>query len=133
MITSADEFIRLRHSADPAEYRRAAGESAPLQVWLDVIERYPESRVWVAHNKTVPIEAPAVLAEDPSARVRLAVAMKRKLTSELLVRLGADPDESVRLRVARHRNTPGRILAELARDDWETVAIVALERLGRTP
>ncbi|MDQ7808887.1 hypothetical protein Q5425_34555 [Amycolatopsis sp. A133] len=122
MITSADEFIRLRHSADPADYRRAAGESAPLEVWLDVIERYPESRVWVAHNKTVPIKALAVLAEDPSSRVRLAVAMKRKLTSELLVRLGGAAPEHSREHLGRA--CPRRL---------GNVAIVALERLGRTP
>jgi hypothetical protein len=130
MITSAGEFIRLRYSDDPNEYRRAASEPAALDVWLDVIDRYPEARVWVAHNKTVPIEALAILAEDSNPKVRFAVSAKRKLTSEILNRLAGDPDESVRLQVARHRNTTKETLGRLARDDWKNVASAAAERLG---
>ena len=43
MITSAEEFRDLRLSEDPAEYDRAAMEEAPLQVWRDVISRFPGS------------------------------------------------------------------------------------------
>ena len=43
MIDSAAEFVRLRLSSDPAEYRRAAREEAPENVWLEVIEAYPDS------------------------------------------------------------------------------------------
>lgn len=53
VIPSAAEFVRLRFSEDPEEYRRAASEPAELAVWLDVIENYPEARFWVSHNKTV--------------------------------------------------------------------------------
>jgi hypothetical protein len=131
MIDSADEFIRLRYSDDPREYRRAASEPAALNVWLELIERHPDSRVWVARNKTVPLEVLSTLAGDTSQEVRFAVSMKRKLTPELLSRLADDPDESIRLQVARHRNTPKGILEKLAGDDWETVASVAAERLGQ--
>ena len=131
MIASVDEFIRLRYSDDPSEYRRAANEPAALGVWLELIERHPDSRVWIARNKTVPVEVLSILVEDPSPEVRFAVAMKRSLTPGLLDRLADDPDESVRLQVARHRNTPKGILERLARDDWESVASAAAERLGR--
>jgi hypothetical protein len=131
MIVSADEFIRLRYSDDPVEYRRAASEVAALDVWLEVIERHPDSRVWVARNKTVPVEVLSILAGDPNPEVRFAVSMKRKLTPELLRRLADDPDESIRLQVARHRNTPEGVLEKLAGDDWETVASAAGERLGQ--
>ena len=131
MIDSADEFIRLRDSDDPDDYRRAASEPATVAVWIDVIARHPDARVWVARNKTVPIEILSILAEDPNPDVRFAVSMKRKLTPELLDRLADDADESIRLQVARHRNTPTATLERLSRDDWETVAATATERLGR--
>jgi hypothetical protein len=133
MIDSVDEFIRLRYSDDPNEYRRAAGEPAAREVWLELIERHPDSRVWVARNKTVPVEVLSILVGDPSPDVRFAVSTKRKLTPELLERLADDPDESVRLQVARHQNTPKRTLERLRRDGWENVASVAAERLGHEP
>ena len=131
MISSADEFIRLRYSDDPSEYRRAANEPAAFEVWLEIIERYPDSREWVAHNKAIPLEVLSLLADDPSSKVRLAVSMKRKLTPELLNHLADDPDESVRLQVVRRRNTPADVLEKLSRDSDEYVANAALERLGR--
>lgn len=129
-ILSADEFVRLRYSDDPEDYRRAAGESAPLAVWLEVVERYPDARMWVAHNKTVPIEILEALVDDSDTRVRLAVAMKRKLTPELLARLSADKDESVRMRVAMHKNTSRETLEGLQADPWERVREVARGRLA---
>ena len=56
MIKDADEFYRLRNSELPEEYNRAANESAELETWLDVIEKYPDMKVWVIHNKTIQIE-----------------------------------------------------------------------------
>jgi hypothetical protein len=37
MITSADEFARLRKSDDGTEQFRASHASAPESVWMDVI------------------------------------------------------------------------------------------------
>lgn len=55
MIESADEFVRLRTSQDRAEYHRAAHDEATEATWIEVLERFPDMRVWVAHNKTVPL------------------------------------------------------------------------------
>jgi hypothetical protein len=77
-IHSAEEFVRLRFSDNPAKYERAAGEDATIEIWREVINRYPEARRWVAYNKTIPIEILAVLAEDEDMQVRHMVAMKRK-------------------------------------------------------
>jgi hypothetical protein len=128
-INSADEFVRLRYSTDPEEYRRAANEDAPLEVWKDVITRYPDARMWVAQNKTVPLEILASLVSDPDARVRTIVAMKRKLTPELLDQLARDDDDSVRLHVATHKNTSRNTLSRLLEDPWENVRNAADERL----
>ncbi|MFG3272173.1 MULTISPECIES: hypothetical protein [Streptomyces] len=132
MIESAEEFIRLRFSDVPEEYGRAASEPADLVVWREVIERHPEARFWVAHNKTVPLEILQVLANDPDSKVRSMVASKRKLTPDLLAMLARDSDESVRLAVARHRSVPRSVLEQLCADTWEEVRHVARDRLDGT-
>jgi hypothetical protein len=128
-ISSAEEFIRLRFSKDPDDYRRAANEPASIQVWEDVIDRYPDARFWVAHNKTVPLEILTILASDPDPRVRAMVVKKRKLTAELLAILAGDTDETVRMGVARHARTPRSVLEGLATDSWEEIRSVVAERL----
>ena len=70
MIESAEEFVRLRGSEVPEEYLRAAQDSAEVQVWLDIIQRYPDMRFWVAQNKTVPVPVLEVLRNDEDQRVR---------------------------------------------------------------
>lgn len=77
VISSADEFVRLRDSADPAEYGRAARDEAPLEVWWDVCARFPDYRFWVAQNKTVPLEVLEVLRDDADGLVRWMVCRKR--------------------------------------------------------
>ena len=77
VIDSAEEFVRLRSSENPAEYNRAALEEASEGTWRDVIERFPEMRFWVAQNKTVPLEVLEILRHDPDERVRRMVRSKR--------------------------------------------------------
>ncbi|GAB1644409.1 hypothetical protein [Krasilnikovia sp. MM14-A1259] len=90
MIESADEFVRLRTSEDPAEYRRAANEPAAEAIWREVIDRFPQMRFWVAQNKTVPLSILEVLRRDPDERVRSMVRAKRSWAR-------AHPQDSSRL------------------------------------
>jgi hypothetical protein len=129
MIESAEEFFRLRSSDDPEENNRASAEPASLNVWTEVVERYPEARFWVAQNKMVPLEILRILADDADPRVRSMVAMKRKLTPDILAQLARDPDESVRLSVARHKRVPRYVLEELRSDDWSEVRALVRDRL----
>lgn len=129
-MQSADEFRRLRLSQDVAEYHRAAHDDAPMEVWLQVIEKYPDLRHWVADNKTVPIEILEILARDTDWKVRVTVAGKRKLTEALLRQLSVDPYETVRAKVARHRKTPRDVLEQLAADPLPMVSDIARERLA---
>lgn len=129
-LRSAEEFVSLRYSADPADHRRAATEDAALSVWRDVMERYPDAKVWVAHNKTVPLEILADLSLDASVEVRHMVAMKRKLTPEILDHLAADDDESVRMRVAMHKNVTDVTLQRLRDDSWDQIRKLVAERLA---
>lgn len=131
MITTAEEFVRLRESDIPDEYQRAAHEAAPVEVWHDVIGRYPHMRAWVAHNKTVPVEVLEILANDSDPDVRATVAMKRKLTPELQLLLAADPDEGVRGRLANNAKTSIEVLKKLADGGSGPAAAAAARRLGQ--
>jgi hypothetical protein len=129
VITSAAEFVRLRTSENPSEYGRAAHEEAPDSVWLEIIRDLPDMRVWVAHNRTVPLSVLQTLAEDSDARVRSAVADKRKITTALRERLAQDPDASVRARVANNAKCEPSILELLAQDPEEFVRVTAESKL----
>lgn len=131
MISSAEEFVELRRSERQEEYLRATQESAPREVWLEVIQRFPDMRFWVAQNKTVPVEVLAVLAHDLDSRVRAMVAMKNKLTDELFALLAIDQDDSVRARLAYNKKVPSGILQRLSRDRSQVVSAAARERLDQ--
>lgn len=120
-LKSAAEFVHLRRSDDPRDYGRAAHEDAPLDVWHELVENYSDMRVWVARNKTVPLEILQILASDADPNVRSAVADKRKATANLLAKLARDSDGSVRLRVATNKKVPSDILEILLEDDWGPV------------
>ena len=113
-IESADEFVRLRRSEDPEEYLVASSGHAEEAVWLEVIERYPDMREWVIHNKTVPLSILGLLAQDPE--LRPSVASKRKLSQEMFEAFGRDPDADVRYSVAHNAKAPRQVLEALAND-----------------
>lgn len=130
MIRSAEEFVALRTSSERPEYHRAAHEDAPEAVWRDVIARFPEMRIWVAQNKTVPLAILEVLADDVDERVRLMVAQKRKLSRKLFELLAGDAAASVRRAVAFNASAPADLLARLAADPDPAVADAARSRLA---
>src|SRR5438876_6356828 len=110
MITSPEEFIALLASDDPQVNKQAAHVSASEEIWLNVIEKYPRAKKWVAHNKTVPNSILQILAGDSDPEVRWWVAMKRRVDPSILEKLASDPNEGVRLRVAYNKKTPSHIL-----------------------
>jgi hypothetical protein len=129
MIESADQFVLLRTSEDIELYQKAANDSATEETWSEVIEKYPDMKVWVARNKTVPLRILEILSHDENADVRYAVAMKRKSSQDILQRLSQDSDESVRLRVALNPKTPKVILEQMLNDRWSRVVEEARNRL----
>lgn len=128
MINSAEQFRSLRESEDPEEYRRAAHDAAPIEVWLDVVTRMPDMRFWVAQNKTVPVVVLEQLADDPDSRVRDMVARKRKIPETLQIKLAADTEPSVRSALACNAKVTARVLAMLIDDDDQTVRDAAQRR-----
>jgi hypothetical protein len=129
MVESAEEFLRLRKSADPSEYKRAVNESATLGIWKDIIERYPEMKIWVIHNKSVPVEILTALSADEDPMVREAVARKRRCPVDRLYALATDPDVRVRQAVSYNAKATTDILAILAQDSSPIVADQAKSRI----
>jgi hypothetical protein len=129
MIKSADQFVLLRTSENIELYQRAANEPATEDTWQEVIRKYPDMKVWVARNRTVPLNILETLSHDENADVRHAVAMKRKSSQDILQRLAQDPDESVRLRVALNPKTPKVILEQLLHDKWSRIVGIARGRI----
>ncbi len=129
MIGSAEEFARLRLSQVREEYERAAQEPAPPEVWLEVIERYPELRKWVAHNKTTSAEILQTLATDKDPDVRSAVAMRRSCPPDARVSLSMDRDERVRATVARNPKTSEELLRRMENDPSPFIRQLAADRL----
>jgi hypothetical protein len=132
MISSAEEFVRLRESEQPDEYRRAADEDAPLDVWFEVIEAHPGMRAWVLQNKAVPLEVLEILARDPDPQVRAIVASKRKLSPELQLELAVDPDENMRNRLASNARSTQEALRRIARGAPGPASQTAQQRLRGT-
>jgi hypothetical protein len=133
MILSAEEFVSLRDSDVKAEYDRAAHEEAPLEVWKEVLQKYPDYTGWVIHNKTVPLEILAMLSTSNDPGIRAEMARKRKLSPDLFERLSRDPHPAVRAEIAINKKTPFPMLERLCRDEDQGVANTAKTQLrGRT-
>jgi hypothetical protein len=105
MIASAEEFVELRRSERQEEYSRGTQDSAPREVWLEVIRRFPDMRFWVAQNKTVPVEVLALLATDQDDSVRASLAHNKKIPSEILESLLADQSQIVSARPIKRQTT----------------------------
>lgn len=129
MISSAEEFVRLRTSSNVDEYLQAAQDDAPLDVWKEIIERYPGMRFWVAQNKMVPNLILEILSVDSDPSVRAMVASKRKLPENIQVQLAQDSNESVRRALAHNAKTARAVLQMLVDDSAPEVRRKVLERL----
>lgn len=130
MITSAEEFVRLRLSENPDEYLRAAWEEAPLDVWQEVIQKYPDMSFWVAQNKSVPVEILSILASHPEESVRSMVASKNKLPEELQIKLASDHEFFVRQRIAYNKKATFKALQILSQDNNDELRTHALKRIS---
>ena len=129
MIESAEEFKRLRECELMDEYTRAAHEEAPVEIWEDVLENYPEMAFWVAQNKTVQVATLKRLAVHNDPKVRDMVARKRKIPESLMLDLAKDENESVRHTLANNGKVTEKVLKVLINDSWEVVRERASEKL----
>ena len=129
-IGSAEEFRCLRLSENQDEYFRAAHEEAPIEVWREVCARWPDLRVWVAQNKTVPVDVLRELSADPDPDVRSMVAQKRKLPLDIQLRMAKDPDSGVRGALANNGKLGDEVRGILLDDSEKFVREAAANRRG---
>jgi hypothetical protein len=87
-----------------------------------VIEKYPNYKEWVIHNKTVPLEILELLTSDENSTIRSAVARKRKINEKIFETLSRDKDENVRYALMCNTNLTIDQLKqiEIADSDWLT-------------
>ncbi|WP_449567207.1 hypothetical protein [Lelliottia nimipressuralis] len=129
MINSPEEFIKLRNSNIPAEYNRAKIEDASIDVWFDLIQTYPDMRVWVARNKTIPRDIIVCLSKDSDPIVRHAICSKYPVDTDIYLLFSQDPDEGIRSRLTFNKKLPLSILKEMSENDpSEFVRSQALDR-----
>ena len=128
MISSAEEFKYLRESEKQQEYSRAATDEASIEVWKEILAKFPDLAFWVAHNKTVPIEILEILSRNSCPKVRDMVARKRKLTEGIMLILAKDTDPSVRLALANNKKITNNVASILANDTWQNIRDVINER-----
>lgn len=129
MIKSADEFIRLRTSEIKEEYDRSALETADISTWTEVIEKYPDYKDWVIHNKTVPIEILERLTLDKDPKIRSAVARKRNITDKIFLMLSRDNDENVRYALMCNTNLTVDKLKQIETTDSDWLVNQLKERI----
>ncbi len=129
MISTAQEFLALMRSEDPADYHRFRHDSAPIEVWRELITKYALANEWVARNKTSPVEILRDIAGDSRVVVRTEVAMTRRITEDIQEKLARDPDASVRNALANNSKATDRILAILAEDSEAFVRETAHRRI----
>lgn len=129
MVKSADEFIRLRTSEIKEEYDRSAHETADISTWTEVIEKYPDYKDWVIHNKTVPIEILERLTLDKDPKIRSAVARKRKINDKIFLMLSRDNDENVRYALMCNTNLTVDKIKQIETTDSDWLANQLKERI----
>ena len=85
-----------------------------------MIEKYPEYKEWVIHNKTIPIQILERLTLDKDPKVRTAVARKRKINDKIFSTLSQDKDENVRYALMCNTNLTVDKLRQIkiADSDW---------------
>lgn len=129
LIHQASEFIAALENPESPDHSLIRFCEASTETWLEIVNHSEDATVWVALNKTIPIEVITVLAKHSSARVRRFAADKNSITPELIALLATDSDPSVRLRIANHKKTSPEILRTLLQDDWDQVVEIAREKL----
>ena len=131
MITSADEFVRLRTSEIKEECDRATNDIADISTWTEFIDRYPDYKQWVVNNKTFPVEILEILTLDKDPDVRCAVARKRKISGKIFKTLSRDKDENVRYALMCNTSLDEAKLNQILTKDSSWLADKLREALAR--
>lgn len=129
MITSAEEFKQYIESESEEENGKAL-DSAPDEVWFDVLLKYPHLSRDVVFNHTISIEVLERLSLSKDMNVRWNVAMMRRISRVIFERLAGDENISVRHRIACNPKVPADILLKLSTDNDPIVAEAGKKRIS---
>lgn len=129
MINNADELKKYVESDDNEEFSKSR-DSAPDEVWLEVINKHPELCSQVASNNTISALILEQLYLNESDAIPWDIAMKRRINRETFERLAKDPEPSVREIIACNPKVPRDILEELCKDPDPLVCNAANEKLN---
>ena len=129
MISSAEEFKKLRTSKSVEEQRLSTLESADIKVWYDVIQKFPDLKEWVIHNKTIQIEILEYLATDEDQKIRYAIAKKRKINKKIFDLLKTDSDETVRHALISNNGLTMELKQEIKVEDSEWLRSQLVEKI----
>ena len=131
MIATAQEFLALMRSGEPSDYKRFRFDTAPPEVWRELVNKYPLTNAEVTLNKTVPAEILHEIAKDPSVRVRSHVTMVRRISKETQEILAKDPDSSVRNMLANNAKVSDDLLSLLSADQEAFVRESAFSQIQK--
>ena len=126
MIYTPEEFKILCENEEDTTH---ANQAASSEVWIDVLNKYPQLARCVAANKTIPDDIIDRLSKSNDLDIRWKIATKRKLNRAIFERLAADTDPTIRHRIACNPKTPSDILLFLSKDPDSMVALAATRKL----
>ncbi|HEX6445443.1 MAG TPA: hypothetical protein VF053_10170 [Streptosporangiales bacterium] len=116
-IRSVDDLVRLyTGGGTQEEFQQARWAELPVEVWFELIERFPEHRLIIQDQKRVPVDVLEALADDPAVQVREAVAEKKQLPLHLYDKLARDPHHQVREGIAAKVDRAPWLRERLAND-----------------
>lgn len=122
---SPAEVVRRWFAAEGRRDQPSFPEDWSLEHWQRLARNHPTMRRWIAHMPRAPELVIRALARCEDWRVRHRVAMKRNLPVDLFALLAADPRALVRAAVAENPKVPAEVLAALAGDREVEVAAAA--------
>lgn len=130
MVRSAAQVVRMMPDGEESDLRRFEEEDISESVGLEVLERYPDKRMALLHNRRLPISILRILAADADFRVRRAVAQHPGLDAQLIEVLSIDDYPGVRLMLLFNPVVDSKTLLLMVRaDPWSDLRRIGMKRL----
>ena len=126
-ISSAEEYKAFAESDDEDEFSKTSG-TAPEEVWIEILSKYPDLARHVVFNNSVSVEILELAIEVGDVWTRFDVAMKRRISRKIFDKLSMDADATVRERIALNPKVPEDILDKLRMDEDPMVSTAAKEK-----
>lgn len=116
MISNINEYLYLAASDNKSDNNRIINEELSSELISEMIKNYPQRKLWLIHNKFIPVKILQELATDDNDDVRFTIAMKKKCNRVTYEKLLRDKNYSVRLAVIRNKQLPIDLLEKISND-----------------